>query len=238
MKTLLVNFLLLVITHHVLGDTFFVNIDTNRFSLIFDDASLTEAQRALIMTDLQHEYSTLTNCPIILHDAEEKGYIEFRAYGIKPYDNDIRLPRSYTIDGEDGSRILHVKTALSDRYMVAFALQASHTNAFQSAIPFVESLRAGVLHNMTSNEVSQIFYYERATPEMYAGSRDDLATFLDQCSVLDPGLLCFSLSDQHLRGHEPILVLALPYIDASDNGRHDATTVIWMDNRWKLLLSD
>ena len=65
---------------------FFVNIGTHRFLLTFDDTSLTKSQRTAIVADLQHEYTSLTNLPVILHDSATKttGYVEFTAYGITP----------------------------------------------------------------------------------------------------------------------------------------------------------
>ena len=238
MKTLLAAISLLVSSLPALGDDFFINIGTNRFSLIFDDSSLTILQRTAIVADLQHEYNTLTNLPVILHDSAGKGYAEFTAYGGNPYENDIRLPFTYVIDGGSGTRTLTVETLLSDRYKVAFALQAANTNAFQSAFPFVESLRAGRLHNMSSNEVGQIFYYEKATPEMYAGSRDGLSAFLDQCTPIEPGLLSFIQSNQCLPEHGEVLLLLIPYIDHRDQDQHHAIPAVWKDDRWKLLLWD
>ena len=99
--------------------------------------------------------------------------------------------------------------------------------------------RAGLvslLSFMASNEVSNVFYSEGASEEAYAKSRDELSHFLDNCTIIDPGILCFCFSAEFLPEHGSLLVMAIPCINHNEAGRHDAQTAVWIDNRWKLLL--
>ena len=237
MKTIVPLLVLVFTSLRSPADDSTICIGTNTFSLTFADSTLTEGQKRTIVADLQHEYDSLTNRPVVLHDAEDGGYVSFLAYGVAPYDDAVRLPREYSFDGATGIRQIIVGRNLSDKYLESIALIAANNAAYAQGLAFVSTLRTGRLSTMASNDVNQVFYSQKSVPEeAAANSRDELSHYLDGYDLLYPGLLSFCLSSDLISDGTATLAMFIPYVDNGDSGRHDALPAVWTDGRWKLFL--
>lgn len=220
----------------VVASEYAIDFTTNRFSVSFADASLTDFQKSTISADLQHEYLTLTNCPITVSESGTHGYLDFAAYGTEPYLTGIRLPSMFEIL-PSGNRIIEVDKKLSDSYKDALSLISANAGVYEQGRAFVSSLRNGLLSSITSNEVSQVFYSQKAVSEESAEkSRDELSHYLDGYDLLDPGVLSFGASSEFLSDGSETFFMIVPYVNIGDSGKHGAFPAVWTDGRWKLFL--
>ena len=234
--TLAIIFLLHAIP--MFGDGESLHVGTNEFQVLFADTTLNEQIKARIVTDLQFEYAFLANGCIPIQNTNDSGYFRFPNVENFPYENDVNLPNAFVGSlGSTNCSIL-VQKQLSDKYRDQIQLESTHTNEFQSARDFVQSLGNGVLLSMTSNQVSQFFYYEHATPETLAASKDKLSHWLDNLEVRQPGLLSIFRSSEAIPSLGEVFVMGIPYVDRSNGYRHDVIPAVWIENRWKLLLWD
>lgn len=221
----------------VLGDDLRILVGTNEFQVAFADATIAEETRAKIVADLQHEYSSFEN-GISIQNISGGGYLQFTNVESFPYENGVSIPRNFSRKPEDAFPIIQVDKKLSDKYLRQFHLGNSHTNVFQSAHAFIQNLQNGVLQNMTSNQVSQFFYYENAIPETLAESREKLSHFLDNKDLRQPSILSIFLSCEGVPSLGEVFFMGIPYTDRLLGSRHDALPAVWINGRWKLLLWD
>ncbi len=237
MKTMIYTFCLLL-CFPLSGMEASLLIGTNEFQVVFADTTLEEQSRTKILMDLQSEYTALANGGVSIQNTTDGGYIRFRNVDNYPYENDVNLPCAF-VRGQNGTNCtILVEQKLSDKYRGQFLLENTHTNVFQSARDFVQDLGNGVLLSMTTNQVSQFFYYEHASAETLAGARDKLSHWLDNMDVRQPGVLSIFLSSEAVPSLGEVFVMGIPYTDRTNGNRHDAIPAVWIDGRWKLLMWD
>ena len=222
----------------LVGSAMNVLIGTNEFQVVFADMALDEQSKTRIVADLQHEYSSFANSGFTVHNTNEGGYIRFTNVESFPYGNDVDLPREFSRETGETNATIHVAKKLSDKYLAQFELESANTNVFLSAHDFIQDLQNGILQTMTSNQVCQYFYYEKASPESLSGSREKLSHYLGSMVLRQPSILSIFPTSEAIPSVGEVFVLAIPYADQSNGGRIDAIPAVWIDSRWKLLLWD
>ena len=230
--------LLLAVFAPLVGRATNVLIGTNEFQVVFADMTLNEQSRTRIVADLQQEYLSFANSGFTVHNTSEGGYVRFPNVESFPYGNDVDLPREFSREQGETNATIHVAKRLSDKYLAQFALENANTNVFSSARVFIQDLQNGILQTMTSNQVSQFFYYERATPESLPASREKLSHFLDNMNLRQPSVLSIFPTVEAIPSGGEVFVMAIPYADQSNGNRNDAIPAVWVDGQWKLLLWD
>ncbi|MDD2461844.1 MAG: hypothetical protein WC328_11810 [Kiritimatiellia bacterium] len=221
---------------HCAGQTNVVFYGTNASSIgvSFVDTNLSSSAKTSIVTDLQvclSEWGKKTYLSLSL-GADEPGLVGYlERPSVSPhYPEDIEFPKGVT--NTPSGLALQIPKTLSDAYTNAFAFGAANSNIVAAAHEFVAFVSSTNFFNVTSNQISNYFLYNQATPQLYQLAFPGLTNIVRTASYYPPSILGFYYSSE---GPAPTnLWLRIPS-SAVLHGyvEWDQTTAIWHDGKWK-----
>ena len=200
----------------------------------FVDTNLSVSARASIVADLQlclREWGK-ESCLSLSLGADEPGLVGYlKRPSVSPhYPEGIEFPEGVT--NTPSGLALQIPKSLSDAYTNAFAFAAAHSNEVAAAYEFVAFVASTNFFNVTSNQISNYFLYNQATPQLYQLAFPGLTNFVREASYYPPSILGFYYSSEgpaptNLWIRTPSSAVLYGHVE------WDQTSAIWHDGKWK-----
>ena len=151
------------------------NIGTNTFEFVFEDTGIPNDKKLQIVTDFT-DIITRCNLAIVNYITPTNGVITYKKLHIEPYPS-RKTPRNFIQVNE--TNYLSVSKIVSDELQQRLAIHNTYTNVYSKCTNFVNFLNSEDLQNISSNEIKNVFYFEKATDEGYKAYKNDFVNGID-----------------------------------------------------------
>lgn len=217
-----------------------IQISTNRFGVLFEETSISEALRAFIVADVQRCYNAWgTNVVVkpnlpVRHGSYIRARVFMGPYYVEnPSAPEVEFPEDI-VTNSLGQLSLSISTGLIQKYTDALAFKTNNLDKVQAADAFVDFLSSPEFAHVTSNEVANYILYKDLPPEGYLLSGEGIVKDLTSQEFHRPSILGFYHSPN---GPDPtnlcVLVTTIKRIRTPSSCFH-AMPAIWHDGKWKI----
>jgi hypothetical protein len=209
----------------------YYGVNSNPLNVAFADTNLSESAKVAIVADLRLCLSEWGKGELRLRNkGDSVGYID-NPTRCPHYPENIEFPESVVSNAISGLT-LYIPKTLSDAYTNAFAFAAADSNIVAAAYEFVAFVSSTNFLSVTSNQVSNYFLFNQATPQLYELAFHDLTNSVHGSSCYRPSVLGFHYSPEgpaptNLWLYIPTSSLVCGYVEWGQ------TTAIWHDGKWK-----
>ena len=222
---------LLAIIFSVSLNAFCFNIGTNTFEFVFEDTSIPNDKKLQIVTDFT-DIITRCNLAIVNYITPTNGVITYKKLHIEPYPS-RKTPRNFIQVNE--TNYLSVSKIVSDELQQRLAIHNTYTNVYSKCTNFVNFLNSEDLQNISSNEIKNVFYFEKATDEGYKAYKNDFVNGIDINVYYNPPKSSFYIMETGFNGISEESVWTFIPSRLEDDNSIDGYIAVFFNNYWHLL---
>lgn len=232
--------LLLIVGLCTVASAFDIKLGTTVLSIAFDDESLTENEKIIIVKDIKSVLATTPSSAKLkrLRDAEKKhkdydGWIDVGAQGHfwpRAYQNSFG---HYRYKDKSAKPQLVVSKELSDAYRRAMRFREANVEAFDKLYRFISRINNGLdISNMSLTEKRALFWFPPGGPVLTKEKHfDKNIRGLNKHTIHYPSILTFkegTVDDRSLLYCKPVMT--------SKNGSSfiDQIILVYDEGMWRL----
>lgn len=221
---------LLTIIFSVSLNAFCFNIGTNTFEFVFEDTNLSTDIKTQIIDDFS---AIITRCDLaeVNYTTSTNGYIRYKTLHLEPYP-DRKIPKKF--NQMHGTNYLSISKIISDELQQRLAIHNTYTNAYSICTNFVNFLNSDDLQNISSNEIKNVFYFEKATDEGYNSYKKDFVDAIEPLVLYNPPKSSFYIMEAGFNGiSEESVWTFIPCLTESQYLQ--GYIAVFFNNYWHLL---
>lgn len=206
-----------------------VTVEGRTFPFAFEDATLSEAVRGRIASDVAALWEDQPGS-VVQSGAGGAERLFNDSVWATPYQNEMDVPERLVEVGTN--RCLFVSKDVSDAYLAAFSFAEAHEKETAALAGFVASLSPEALSNAAPAEISALLSGEDDIDET---RRLEIVENLSQTQFDRPTALGFRVATgEETHAEAGTLLAALPCHDRT-SGEWQLRPAAWIDGAWKLL---
>ncbi len=219
------------------ADEQYVTIGTNRFGFAFEDTTLSTNMQTRIIEDWKILTAPWTNkvVKISMPTEHNEGRLYFSGVTGGPDIRETIKCTSYRLDiGHPQNIVIDAK--FSDNYKKAFSFEEAHSNEIAMITELVNALQYENINLLSSNQVSNIYFYHKMEQEHYFLMVDQIKNQFLSLNVFTPSKLSYDIMEKGFITHpEEALWVVIPV--QYKTGYFDNITyipAIYIDGKWKI----
>ena len=177
-------------------NAFCFNIGTNTFEFVFEDTNLSTDIKTQIADDFS---AIITRCDLaeVNYTTSTNGYIRYKTLHLEPYP-DRKIPKKF--NQIHGTNYLSISKIISDELQQRLAIHNTYTNAYSICTNYVNFLNSDDLQNISSNDIKNVFYFEKATDEGYNSYKKDFVDAIEPLVLYNPPKSSFYIMEAGFNG--------------------------------------
>jgi hypothetical protein len=221
-----------------------IQISTNSFGVLFEDASISEGLKAFIVADVQRCYDAWgTN--LVMRTSRATTHVMRvypKVFGWPFYiegvpDDDLNVPRNIATN-EYGQMMLRVPARLVQKYSDALAFKTNNLAKVLAADVFVDFLSSPEFANVTSNNASDYFLFKDLPPQDHAEIGEGVLQDISAQEFFPPSILGFTCNEKGPEGTNLWVFIPTSLKKKGALWSYDVLPAIWHDGKWKFSFWD
>ncbi len=215
-------------------------IETNRFEIVFEDESVSAANRSRIETMLVAVLPAWTNAPVEFDSSGEGGTIRFWELGHPPFQHRVGIPDDFSFGQTNGEFVLHVPPSFSDACILSFSWCDQHPTEVSSGLDFARMLAT---NGLPETGIEQYFFSPGIPTNTLAAATNSLRAVLSGKTFSIPVELSFAELNEDPEVPEGTPVLLLPFREVADANipgsvpfRNNVMPALLIDGQWRIYL--
>jgi len=238
MKSIII-FLSLIFISIAQTNVLFYGTNSQSVGVSFVDTNLTATARTKIIADLQlclQEWGKESWLNIV-HGADEPEYDGYLSnFSLCPYyPEKTKFPKGIVSNGSASTGYaLQIPKSLSDTYTNKFAWAEANSNIVSAAYSFVSFISSTNFYSVTSNNISDYFFANKAPEILYRLSFVDITNEIHYATFYPPSILGFAYATTGPANTNLWLGIPIKTMLYADYVEWLVFPALWHEGKWRL----